>query len=109
MKRTLVTLVALSSLVGCAVAEEDFPVKAARSSCDRFAECDAGNYSDVYSDDADCEADWADFWEFYLDFGDLAGETYDGRKGRDCLSEIRHADCDAIESGDIDCDVWADE
>lgn len=108
--RTLLLGLLASSLVACAIPEEDFPAKAGASACARLAECDAEDYEDIYGDDdAACVDDWSGIIEFYLDAGDLLGETYDEKKGRECVSEIRQADCSQIQNGEIDCDVWADE
>lgn len=100
----------VSSLVACSIPEEDFPEKYGKEACKRLEECDKGDYEEIYGDDdAECVDDFADVADILLDLGDLAGETYDPAKGRECVRNLRKATCEEIQDGEADCDVWADE
>jgi len=107
--RTFGIVVLASSLVACAIPEEDFPSKYGTAACKRLEECDKGDYESVYGDDdAECVDDFADIADIFLDLGDLAGETYDPTKGRECISNLRSASCEDLNEGNADCDVWED-
>lgn len=111
MKRISLVVLASSlglSLAACAIPEDDFPATYAKTLCDRLAECHAADFQETYGDDMDaCESDGADGAELVLDLGDLAGETYDEGKGRDCIQELNRAECGDLDN--VDCDVWSDE
>lgn len=96
----------LALLVACSVSEEAFPDALANAACRRLEQCEADAFDDVWDDREDCEEAWADLAEAYLDLGDLLGQTYDPAAGGQCVREVRHADCDQVESGDIDCEIW---
>lgn len=107
MKRLSIVVLA-SSLVACAIPEDEFPDVYAKALCPQLEECHAADYADTYGDDDDaCLDDAADGAELILDLGDLAGETYDEAKGRDCVQEVKAASCGDLD--DVDCDVWSDE
>lgn len=100
----------VSSLVACAIPEEDFPEIFGKEACKRLEECDKGWYESNYEDDrAECIDDQADLADFLLDAGDLLGNEYDPAKGRDCVRNLRQASCGDIQDGDVDCDLWADD
>ncbi len=98
-----------ATLVACAIDEEDFPDTYGEEWCERFLECDSDTYDDLWSSDEECQEDAAEVVELWLDLGDLAGETYDGDKGRDCVNDLNSLSCDEIEDGDHECDLWSDE
>lgn len=107
MKR-LTLFVLASSLVACAIPEEDFPDTYAKVLCKRLKECHTADYEDAYGDDHEaCREDGAEGADTILDLGDLIGEEYDPAKGRDCINEMKTADCGDLDN--VDCDVWSDE
>ena len=101
-------LVLLLTLIasGCAIEEADFPDVYADAICDRLAECDKGDYENRYDSDEDCEEQWADGADFWMDAADLLGGEYDSEDARDCIRAIRGADCGEFESGDYECDLY---
>ncbi len=98
-----------TTLIACAIEEDDFPATYAEEWCDRMEECEEDTYEDLWDTEEDCEDDAADVVELWLDLGDLGGGVYDGTKGRECVTNLRKLSCDDFEDGDHDCDVWEDD
>lgn len=105
MSNRLTALLALC-LIGCAIPEEDFAETYASTVCDRISECDKGDYENRYDSDEECEGQWADAADFFMDAADLLGGEYDEDAARECITAINDADCGEFESGDYECDVY---
>lgn len=99
-------LIGLALLVGCTIPEEDFAATYAVTICDRLEECDKGSYENLYSDAEDCEDDWEDGAELFMSGADFLGADYSEEQARDCIDEIRTAECGAFSSGKYDCDIY---
>ena len=96
----------LMLLIGCAIEEEDFPAVYADTVCDRIEECDKGAYENLYDDAEECQDQWADGAEFWMDAADLLGGDYDPEAARECINAIKDADCGDFETGDYECDLY---
>ena len=96
---------ALLSLTACTIEEEDFPEVYASDVCDKFQSCEPEDFDAFYDDFEDCVNDWAALTELMMDAADLLGQTYDPDKARDCVQEIRRADCDNFSSNELTCDI----
>jgi len=102
MKRILMAMVFLA---GCTIEEEDFPAVYGDAVCDRIEECDLSAYEQLYSDDEDCESDWAAAAELLMDAADLLGGVYSEDEAKDCISEIDEAACSEFTS-EFACNVY---
>jgi hypothetical protein len=85
-------------LIGC-LTEENFPKTLVKTSCDRYAECDAATFETVYEDEAACEDDQLASWESLGDCLIDAGCTWDAEGADACIDSVRQADCGDVTSG----------
>lgn len=106
MKRFWLVAALIPALVACSVPEEDFPEEYGKTVCKQLNKCDKADYESAYEDDQECRDDWADVADFFLDLGDIGGQTYSPEQATDCLSEIRKASCEDFGDGDYDCEVF---
>lgn len=102
----LMRMVPLLALIGCTIAEEDFPDAYADAVCDRLYECDRGDYENRYDDAEECKNEWAYGVELWMDAEDLLGGEYAEEAARDCISGIREADCGDLSFDELACSVY---
>ncbi|MED5373924.1 MAG: hypothetical protein VX899_23100 [Myxococcota bacterium] len=104
MSRTWLIAAILPALTACAIPEEDFPEEYGKQNCKRLQECNEDLFEE-FDDMEDCTDAYADLMEPLLDLADLAGETYDPDGARDCITNLKRADCGDWEDGDFTCDL----
>ena len=90
---------ALPVLLSACLTEENFAKTLVKTSCDRYAACDAATFESVYEDDAACEDDQLATWESLSDCLLDAGCTWDANGADACIDSVRQAACGDVTSG----------
>lgn len=108
--RTLILLSAVATLAGCGVSKKNFAGNLLEVTCARMEECQQGAFELLYTSVDDCIARQEDLANSLTDC--VAGHCeFDKANAKQCLDEVKGADCGDIEDGTAyaDCaDVWSE-
>ena len=100
MRHTLL----LCLLIGCGIAQEDFPDEAAEAWCKRADKC--GELPDGQDRD-ECQAAVSASVDFVIDGAAILGAEYNSAGAGACVREIRSLTCDELLDWNAgDCDLF---
>jgi hypothetical protein len=96
--RSLWTAALALPLAAC-LTEATFPDQLTKTACARNEECDRATFEESYEDVGACVDENVGYWSELSTCLQDAGCTYDDDAAKACLSDLRSADCAAIQDG----------